>query len=150
MTRILSVLFIMLLSISAYAGNTKGEATSAEGEAVMPEALAQEFTNAEMQVNALRQAMRADGKMTFKEKMADKLLKAKLNKIKKQEAKTLKKIKKGKEVKKAKVELGSLFVLVGLILVILGLVGLVVSGVGVGVGGILLGLILVLIGKLLF
>lgn len=150
MTRILSVLFIMLLSVNAYAGNTKGDATSTKEQVVMPEALAQEFENAEMQINALRQAMRADGEMTFKEKMADKLLKAKLNKIKKQEAKTLKKIKKGKEVKKAKVDLGMLFVVVGLILIVIGILGFVTAITGVGVSGIILGLILVLIGKLLF
>lgn len=85
-------------------------------------------------------------KLSFKEKLATKLLSKKIAKFEKRQAKRAKKGKSTKDI--TDMSLSGLFVLVGLILIVLGLVGILLSVATAGGGTVVLGLILVLIGKL--
>ena len=84
-------------------------------------------------------------KMSFKEKMATKLLQKKVAKFEKKQAKRAKKGKSTKDI--SDISLSGLFVLIGLILIVVGILALagIILSTTAGGGTVVLGLILVLI-----
>ena len=84
-------------------------------------------------------------KMSFKERLATKLITKKLKKLEKKNSKN---IKSSKETKDSSA-LGTIFRVIGFLLIILGVIGLFTVTVSAGVGAIILGIILVLLPALI-
>ncbi|WP_338814464.1 hypothetical protein V9L05_03975 [Bernardetia sp. Wsw4-3y2] len=142
---ILISLFINFSSFAFMPAESKSnslisERSNSESEAKTKETKAQ---TAKINSAELIEKLEANkSKMSFKERLATKLITKKLKKIEKKESKNIKSTKDTSP-------LGAIFRIVGVVLIILGVVGLFTVTVTAGVGAILLGLLLFILPALI-